>query len=182
MKNIHKWLAIGATLALVTSGASFAAVALASGSSGPQLSILNRPATTADQLPAAAANSPLASHLADANAARRAFVEAGTSLYVAAGSGNTDCLIITNSEFGATCAGLGGGVIYLTAPQTDGTMDVYAAVPDGYSTASAGGLTATVRNNAVWLHAVPLTATTLHLDGPGGSRDVDLGLQTPTNP
>lgn len=182
MKTIHKWLALGATLAAVTAGAAFAAVALASGASGPQLSILNRPATAADQLPAAVANSRLANHLAGPNAARRAFEQAGTSLYVAAGSGSTDCLIITNSEFGATCASLGNGAIYLTAPQTDGTMDVYAAVPDGYSAASAGGLTATVQNNAVWLHAVPLTATTLHLDGPAGSRDIDLGLQTPPSP
>jgi len=182
MKTIHKWLALGATLALVTGGASFAAVAFASGATGPQLSVLNRPATAADQLPAAVANSPLASHLASANSARRAFAQAGTSVYLAAGTGNTDCLIITNSQYGATCAGLGTGAIYLTAPQTDGTMDVYEAVPDGYSTASAGGFTATVQNNAVWLHAVPLTATTLHLDGPNGSRDIDLGLQSPPNP
>lgn len=179
MNTIHKWLALGATLALVTGGASFAAVAFAAGSSGPQLSVLNRPATAADQLPAAVATSRLASHLAGPNSARRAFAQAGTSVYVAAGSGNADCLIVTNSQFAADCADLSAGAIYLTAPQTDGTMDVYAAVPDGYTTASAGGLTADVQNNAVWLHAVPLTASTLHLDGPNGSRDIDLGLQTP---
>lgn len=179
MKTIHKWLALGATLTLVAGGTSFAAVALASGASGPQLSVLNRPATAADQLPAAVANSRLASHLASPNSARRAFTQAGTTIYVAAGSGSTDCLIITNSQFAASCANLGAGAIYLTAPQTDGTMDIYAAVPDGYTTVTAGGLSAQVENNAVSLHAVPVTAATLHLDGPNGSRDIDLGLQTP---
>ena len=181
MKAIHKWLTLGVALALVSGGALFATAALASDTSGTQLSVLARPATAADQLPAAVANSPLASHLTAANSSRLAFRQTDTSVYLAAGSGNTDCLVVTNSQFAADCADLGAGALYLTEPQTDGTMDVYAAVPDGYTTASAGGVTATVQNNAAWLHAVPLNATTLHLDGPNASRDIDLGLQTPGN-
>jgi len=79
-----------------------------------------------------------------------------------------------NSQFAADCADLGAGALYFTEPQADGTMDVYAARRRRLYDRKRGG--ATVQNNDVWLHGVPVSATTLHLDGPNGTSYIDLVL------
>lgn len=146
------------------------------------MSVLDRPAKASDRLPPALVNSGLASHLDNPASARLALSTGGTNVFVARGRNGTLCLIMTSREFAATCTGrdlLRDGAIYLTTPEADGTMDVYAAVPDGFAEATAGSVNGAVSDNAVWLHGVPLSATTLYLTGRSGSRVVALGLQTP---
>jgi hypothetical protein len=167
-------LLVAATAAL--SGAS----AQGSGKLTAQLAVLKRPATPAD---ARLQNHPVAHQLA-AGSARLAAVRAAEHVYVARGSNGTICLIIENiveNTVAANCApstALENGTIYLSRPNSDGTIDVVGVVDDAHSyVADSGGARPALKNNVFAFDR--LSGQHIRLGSVTGERDFDLGPQTP---
>jgi hypothetical protein len=147
------------------------------------LGILQSRATSADKLPATVLNSPVASHLPDLTAARHAFNSGGDDIYVAPGTNGTICLMVAGQASFGSCASdavLDTGVIYIVSPQADGTMNAYLVVPDGYSEATIGSMTVGVIRNVAAFRGAP-SSSLATLSGSAGTRNVDLGAQTPTS-
>jgi hypothetical protein len=68
--------------------------------------------------------------------------------------------------------------MYITEPQSDGSFDLVAAVPDGVTAVRAGsGLAAAAQNNVVVLNHV--TSQQITLVGSTGTATLDLGPQSP---
>jgi hypothetical protein len=175
-------LLAGAVFAVsLTAGALTFATNGRSAPPSDSVGILDRAATAADHLPSAITASPAAAHL-NATASRLSQTANGESVFVAPGtSHSTLCLVVTGHAYFGSCASqaaLAAGAIYLTSPAGDGTMSVYALVPDGYTTATVGGNSVAVVRNSAVLQGVP-ESSLLTLSGPNGTRNVDLGAQEP---
>jgi hypothetical protein len=179
-----------ARIMLLLAGAVFASLTAAAltfssnGRSAPPsgtVSVLNGAAAASDKLPAGFSNSPAATHL-QAATARLAQVSIGESIFVSRGASSSSvCLLVSGNAYFGTCAArqtLISGAIYITTPASDGTMSVYAVVPDGYTTATVGGVSVGVARNSAVLRGVPQSSL-LTLSGPAGTRNVDLGNQEP---
>jgi hypothetical protein len=66
-------------------------------------------------------------------------------------------------------------VIWIRRGVSGRLSDVYGLVPDGVEAVHAGNLSATVKNNAFVLNAVPVSVTNLVLAGSGIDRAVGIG-------
>jgi len=149
------------------------------------LAILDRPMRADDALSSIVLSSPGLAKQLDTRSqdARLALVAGADRLYVVPGSiDGTICLVdvnegdasvVSNCAPGAT---LDKGVIYLSTPHQDGTIDVVGVVGDQFHTiaASDGASSTRVSNNAFAISR--LQGQHLVLDG---SVDVDLGPQFP---
>src|ERR1700704_4232053 len=104
-----------------------------------QLSVLNRPRTPGDSLPASVLSSPTSAHFADPNAARLADAIGSRAIYVVPGTNDTMCLVVVEHASGITatdCADrtvLNSGGIVLTSPNPDQTENVVGVVSDNHA-------------------------------------------------
>lgn len=100
---------------------------------------------------------------------------------VASRDGRYVCLAVRKAT-GATAETCGqrsglrrDDVIWLRTGVPGRLSDIYGLVPDGIHAVHAGALSATLKNNAFVLTAVPASATTLVVTGNGIDRAVNLG-------
>jgi hypothetical protein len=170
--------------------AAVSVVVIASSASGQappvvKLSILDRPASGNDALPAYVTSIPFAEQFASAEAARLAGTSGMRSIYVVPGKAGTICLLViepADEAVMADCAArdlLVNGSIYLSMPHSDGTFDVVGVLADGHTAVQAAdGRRATVANNVFALDGL----TDQHIKLATGSKltDFDLGPQFPT--
>lgn len=187
-------LTLGAVLIIGTTALSFV-FGLGIGSAGSQsavqsganLSILSRPATSADTLPDAVATSPaVGNHIASGATARLAATSGTERVYVSLGKlPGSVCLIEydeTDGSVATDCApasSLVRGAIYLSDPKPDGTVRVVGIVADQYSAVSGpAGSSGTKASNNVFI-IDRLQGQHVVLDGPSGKSDFDLGQQFP---
>ena len=144
------------------------------------VSILARPVTTADRLPASVLDSPLADQFANhGDGARLSQTSAEAEVFVVPGQDGSLCLVVAWSDATATNCGdpaaLDNAAIYLARPVPNGQMDVWGIVAN--SVLTVGGMNAT--NNTFTFHgaesrALPLVTT-------DGTRELVIGsLEPPT--
>ena len=175
--------ALAATVALVSGGGA---------SSGPapisngRVSLLERPRTATDDLPADVAGLPVASRLSSAAAARLATVDGSLRVYVAPAREGDVCLIVADAEERSTlvnCAPkslLRTTSIYIARPASEeGATDVIGVVGDGVvATTAHSARGATVASNVFVMRG--LRGRELTLDGAAGAEGLlDIGPQQP---
>ena len=152
---------------------------------GSRVSVFQRAGAHSVRLPAAALRSRLVQNFR-VDLGRVQLVSSGVHrrVFLAPGSNGSLCLFLDEGDQGTTteCAGrdllLRDGAMYITEPQSDGSFDLVAAVPDGVTAVRAGsGLAAAAQNNVVVLNHV--TSQQITLVGSTGTATLDLGPQSP---
>lgn len=138
----------------------------------PQVSVLQRPESDRDKLPAGFENLPVAERLQDLSLARLAVEEAGRRYYVAPSTGNEICLLSTFGEgaqlvSAGTCESLdrvASSGMYLGEADASGRIQVAMIVPDGVTAIRTDrGSAHPARNNVALIPA--MTPKTLQFVG-----------------
>jgi hypothetical protein len=179
---MHRTLALVGALSLGVLLVPTAASPLAqsASSSDARVSLLDRPAAFADNLPPAVAKQ-IDPQEVDLSTARLATTDGSSQIFVAQGKRGL-CLIRiddpTTSGFAYTCAStLAAGGVYLAhVDRTIGTMQLADIVPDSVTSATIDGKPAGIAGNVLVADNVPIDAT-VTLVGTSGKQNVPLPTQ-----